>query len=294
MQKTAIASLVVVILLLASIYFLGERQVKRQADSLEVHPTSYFCQAGRSLVAQFSEGQVEINLSDGRQFTLPNTISASGARFAYEGDEIVFWNKGQTSFLEEKGEQTYVGCLAEGTTTSADLKMTNEPTDFAVQGVVTYDTPGLEKNTAYLVYEKVGKPALSTALVFDALSWCGTPLGGTQCLALSVYQPFKNARVLVEGVLMGETLIVRKMQTVDDDQLGTIPKTGYVFVSWSEAVLSVKNCQVKTATQSHNLDIYLEMKNGDQLKTVEPKIDEIFAVTKEAETSCQAIPIATE
>jgi membrane-bound inhibitor of C-type lysozyme len=53
---------------------------------------------------------VSLTLSDGRKLTLPQAMSGSGARYANAGESVVFWNKGNTSFIEEKGKTTYDGC----------------------------------------------------------------------------------------------------------------------------------------------------------------------------------------
>ena len=49
-------------------------------------------------------------LSDGRKLSLPQAMSGSGARYANRDESIVFWNKGDTAFLDEKGKTTYEGC----------------------------------------------------------------------------------------------------------------------------------------------------------------------------------------
>jgi len=53
---------------------------------------------------------VDLKLSDGRVMTLPQTMSGSGARYANAGETIVFWNKGNTAFIEEGGKTTFDGC----------------------------------------------------------------------------------------------------------------------------------------------------------------------------------------
>jgi len=57
-------------------------------------------------------GSVEIVLSDGRQLTLAQTISASGIRYATSNEAIIFWSKGNGSFIMENDVQTYSGCIA--------------------------------------------------------------------------------------------------------------------------------------------------------------------------------------
>ena len=87
----------------------------------------YTCDDGKSIHADFYEGShaarnpgepptpggsVSLTLSDGRALTLPQTISASGVRFANADDSFVFWNKGNTAFITEgtSSEPTYSNC----------------------------------------------------------------------------------------------------------------------------------------------------------------------------------------
>jgi membrane-bound inhibitor of C-type lysozyme len=63
-------------------------------------------------------GSVKVSLSDGRSFTLPQTVSADGARYSngdpnVQGSEtFVFWSKGNGALvLENNQDQTYTGCI---------------------------------------------------------------------------------------------------------------------------------------------------------------------------------------
>ena len=56
------------------------------------------------------KSSVALVLSDGRKLTLPQARSASGARYANANESFVFWNKGDTAFIEENGKTTYDGC----------------------------------------------------------------------------------------------------------------------------------------------------------------------------------------
>lgn len=71
----------------------------------------FTCSRGKSIVAVFSTDSVELTLSDGRHLTLPQTRSASGARYANPDESFVFWNKGNTAFVQEDGITTYTGCV---------------------------------------------------------------------------------------------------------------------------------------------------------------------------------------
>ncbi len=57
-------------------------------------------------------GSVKLKLSDGRSLELPQTISASGARYANSDESFIFWNKGNTALvLENNIEKSYTNCI---------------------------------------------------------------------------------------------------------------------------------------------------------------------------------------
>ncbi len=70
----------------------------------------FICDDKKAIGANFHKKGVILNLSDGRNLTLPQTISASGARYANSDESFVFWNKGDTAFIDEKGVRTYENC----------------------------------------------------------------------------------------------------------------------------------------------------------------------------------------
>lgn len=87
----------------------------------------YACQQDKTIVADFYDGKssagpdgrpvpggrVVVQLSDGRKFGLPQTLSASGVRYADPGESFVFWTKGDSAFVEEGPQQTvtYRDCV---------------------------------------------------------------------------------------------------------------------------------------------------------------------------------------
>lgn len=73
--------------------------------------TLFECNGEKALKAEFPDGSVRLALSDGRQVSLPQMVSADGARYANADESFVFWNKGITAFVEENGVQTYASCL---------------------------------------------------------------------------------------------------------------------------------------------------------------------------------------
>ena len=86
------------------------RQVAAAAKTIRA---KFACAGGKSIDATFVNGPssgVRLVLSDGRKLDLPQAMSASGARYADASESVVFWNKGNTAFLEEAGRTTYDGC----------------------------------------------------------------------------------------------------------------------------------------------------------------------------------------
>lgn len=70
------------------------------------------CADGKSIDATFYADKVDLKLSDGRSMSVPQAMSASGARYANEDETFVFWNKGNTAFVTEGADQkmTYADC----------------------------------------------------------------------------------------------------------------------------------------------------------------------------------------
>ena len=74
----------------------------------------FACAAGKSIDATFINGKsnsVQLVLSDRRKMTLPQSVSGSGARYANSAETIVFWNKGDTASMQERGKTTYAACV---------------------------------------------------------------------------------------------------------------------------------------------------------------------------------------
>lgn len=75
----------------------------------------FTCAGGTSIDAVFintGNSRVRLTFSDGRKITLPQAMSADGARYANKAETIVFWNKGNTAFVQENGQTTYADCVA--------------------------------------------------------------------------------------------------------------------------------------------------------------------------------------
>ena len=97
---------------LFGIYSLFKKQPlpqNSQEDIKELAPLLYSCEGGKTIQVTFKESTATLLLSDGRILDLPQTVSASGIRYAYGG--VVFISKGADGFLEENNVETYKGCI---------------------------------------------------------------------------------------------------------------------------------------------------------------------------------------
>jgi membrane-bound inhibitor of C-type lysozyme len=75
---------------------------------------NFICSDSKSVQATFynqAPSHVSLVLSDGRSLELLQAMSASGARYANTDESFVFWNKGDSAFIEESGTMTFVDCI---------------------------------------------------------------------------------------------------------------------------------------------------------------------------------------
>jgi len=78
------------------------------------HAARFTCEAGATIDATFypdDDTFVDLVFGDGRRVSLPHAMSGSGARYANADESLVFWNKGNTAFVEEHGKTTIDGCV---------------------------------------------------------------------------------------------------------------------------------------------------------------------------------------
>lgn len=104
---------VIAICVIVGIVFLIKQSEKNSSTQ---NPFILFvCSQNKTIQAffQLKTDKVDLVLSDGRKLTIPRALSASGARYANSEESFVFWNKGNTAFIEEQGVVTYENCLTE-------------------------------------------------------------------------------------------------------------------------------------------------------------------------------------
>lgn len=125
-KKLIFIVILIIIAAAAGIWYLENQKNKELESESLLNEVQYLCKDGKSIKADYFEGEiievqpdempiptgeVKVVLSDGRELILPQTISASGVRYANEDDSIIFWSKGNGAFLLEDDVQTYSGCI---------------------------------------------------------------------------------------------------------------------------------------------------------------------------------------
>ena len=79
-----------------------------------INSVTFSCAGNKTIQVLFFDDKAEITLSDGRHMLLLQAISASGARYANPDESFVFWNKGNTAFIEESHKTTFKDCIVSG------------------------------------------------------------------------------------------------------------------------------------------------------------------------------------
>lgn len=75
--------------------------------------TLFECSGNKALKAEFVEESVRLSLSDGRNLTLPQTVTSTGeVQYANANESFVFRNIGNAVFVQEDGFRTYEDCEA--------------------------------------------------------------------------------------------------------------------------------------------------------------------------------------
>lgn len=114
-MKTKIFFLVIILVIAGITYYQLSGKISNKNAQVVNQDTAiraaFNCSEGKTIKAEFISGKAKLILSDGRKIELPQAISASGARYANSDESFVFWNKGNTAFIEENGQTTFTDCL---------------------------------------------------------------------------------------------------------------------------------------------------------------------------------------
>lgn len=144
-MKPIIAAAALLILVVGG--YFAWKMYGQGPSEVPINIATFSCAQGKTIGAVFYNTKVDLTLSDGRKLSLPQAISASGARYANADESLVFWNKGNTAFISEgKVEpqlETYANCVTgedsnNSTTTTETSTYAYPPLGFSIKYPKTY------------------------------------------------------------------------------------------------------------------------------------------------------------
>jgi len=65
-------------------------------------------------------------------------------------------------------------------------------------------------------------------------------------------------------------------------------------LQWLAIKQAIANCEVESVWQTHDRRVEAKLKNGEELTSVEPELDDIINIAEAAEEKCGRIRIGTE
>ena len=65
-------------------------------------------------------------------------------------------------------------------------------------------------------------------------------------------------------------------------------------VSWEKAVTLLQECRVSDVGQTHSRDVFLTMKDGRQVRSVEPALDDLLHIVSSLPEGCGPTSMWTE
>jgi hypothetical protein len=159
----------VLIVLITAIVFTGVSFIYEKLQQPNAIPEAlttdvinsaiFNCADNKTIQADFLKDNVSLILSDGRQLKLQQVMSGSGARYATIDESFVFWNKGDTTFIEEGKETTYKDCVT-GVKGEASTQLANPA------------SVNCSKSGGHLVIEKRGDGGEYGVCYFDDNKAC--------------------------------------------------------------------------------------------------------------------------
>jgi len=67
-----------------------------------------------------------------------------------------------------------------------------------------------------------------------------------------------------------------------------------VEVTWDQAIEILNSGEAVSIEQLHSLEVSFVLENGCSIRTIEPRIDDIFEEVRKCGDLCATIPLATE
>ncbi len=120
MKKKVMLTVIVLVILVGGVIVIRQHPLEEKLKVFQIikKPTTstavFTCADKKNIKTVFYKDSVDLTLSDARHMVLPQATSASGARYANKDESFVFWNKGNTAFIEEGSLTTFKECVTSG------------------------------------------------------------------------------------------------------------------------------------------------------------------------------------
>lgn len=126
----------------------------------------------------------------------------------------------------------------------------------------------------------------------------GEEIASKECLDKSRLED-EACREFLSRIVNYEKCLQAGFPTEENDSSRCLVSDGRVFVkknnaTWEMALVAINNCEVERVLQTHSLEVYLDLKNGESLLVYEPRIDEIMRVLDGLRSGCGPRFIAIE
>jgi hypothetical protein len=147
---------------------------------------------------------------------------------------------------------------------------------------------------------------ISIVFMFSlVLAACGLPGGGDSGQAPGeTANPVENVQVSPYPVQPAVDVPEPNPYPPDEEMQPQVAQPGSEAVypelkdgdvlTWEQAVGAILSGQVTKVAQTHDLKVYITLKDGRTLETTEPAIDDVIQLVKSCGDTCKEIRVATE
>jgi len=317
-------SAVACVALVLCIILLTKKQIERQQieNNTPISSVVFNCEDDKNIQAVFFKRRVELVLSDQRKISLPQAISASGARYANKNESFVFWNKGDTAFINEGSITTYNNCVIKNNDT------TNEsPEDKTISHInkdygFIFNLPDSWNGYSIIKENWVGNYFNSDGSQSEKKEY--GPIINIRHPQWTKETPRQDVPIMVFTIDQWNLLEKDKIHIgaapINPSKLGQNSK--YVFalparynfafltgfeevediikgnplmdISWKNIINAINGCKVKSVMQTHSQLVTAVLKDDTKIEAFEPKIDDVMDITSNAIKTCGEIIRATE
>ncbi|MEZ7820920.1 MAG: MliC family protein [Patescibacteria group bacterium] len=320
MKKTIpIAISIAAIAILGLFIFTITRQQFKEKNK-PIASAIFFCENNKNIEATFFKNKVELTLNDNRKMSLKQTISASGARYANKDESFVFWNKGDTAFINEGNALTYSNC-------DINKNNNNQETDKNINYKNTeygfiFNLPNSWKNYSIVKEDWIANYFDSNSNQSDKTvsgpiikirhpEW--TKESPRQDIPIMVFTVNQWDLLEKDTIHIGAAPINPAKIGMNSKYIFALPArynfaflTGFeevediiknnplVDIEWEKVVNAINSCNAKSVLQTHNKLVTVTLKDNTKIEAFEPEIDNVMDITSNAIKTCGDITRITE